>query len=71
MTRFHLKVVLLSTLAVLTVLFVVQNLEAVEIRFLFWSMSMSRALLVLIFFLLGALVGWLLVALAQNRHDPY
>lgn len=70
MSRFHWKVALLAALAALTVLFVMQNLEAVEIRFLFWSASMSRALLVLIFFVVGALVGWLLAALAQKRHDP-
>ena len=35
----------------LAVIFIIQNVEVVEIRFLFWSFAMSRALLM--FFLLA------------------
>jgi putative membrane protein len=46
----------------LVIVFVVQNVAIVEIKFLLWSIEMSRALLYFIIFLLGLLSGWLLTA---------
>jgi putative membrane protein len=51
----------------LVVVFVVQNVAIVEIKFLLWSIEMSRALLYFIIFLLGLLSGWLLTAHAKHR----
>lgn len=42
------------------ILFVLQNYQVVEIRFLFWHMDMSRSLLVFLLFGSGALTGWIL-----------
>lgn len=51
----------LAALAVLLLLiFLFQNLEAVEFNFLGWSISMSRALLVALVFLIGVGVGFAL-----------
>lgn len=50
-------------LALLVAVLVLQNTEVVEIRFLFWKLSMSRALLVPLVFMAGLLVGWAL-------HNP-
>lgn len=48
----------LAALAVLLLLiFLFQNLEAVEFNFLGWSISMSRALLVALVFVVGVGVG--------------
>tara|TARA_R110002050_G_scaffold9504_2_gene33458 strand:+ start:32671 stop:32877 length:207 start_codon:yes stop_codon:yes gene_type:complete len=41
-------------------LFIFQNTEIVEITFLFWSLAMSRSLLILIFVGVGVIIGWLL-----------
>jgi uncharacterized integral membrane protein len=58
---------LLGVLALaLVVVMVVQNTQVVEIRFLFWTWAMSRALLVLLVFAAGLLVGWALHA----PHKP-
>ena len=46
-------------LVVGVVLFTAQNVQVVEVRFLFWRLEMSRALLVLGVFGAGALAGWL------------
>ena len=46
----------------LVVIFVVQNVAIVEIKFLLWSIEMSRALLYFIIFILGLLSGWFLTA---------
>jgi uncharacterized integral membrane protein len=40
--------------------FVVQNTQVVDVRFLFWTLSMSRALILLITLAIGLVGGWLL-----------
>jgi len=52
------KLTLSVVVAGLVVLFVVQNVGAVQIRFLFWSFSASGSLLFLIIFFIGAALGW-------------
>jgi uncharacterized integral membrane protein len=52
-------------LAVVVVLFTAQNVQVVEVRFLFWRLEMSRVLLLLGVFGAGALAGWL----AHHRRD--
>jgi len=44
----------------LVVIFIVQNAAVVEINFLFWSLEMSRSLLILIVLSIGIISGWLL-----------
>jgi uncharacterized integral membrane protein len=56
----HLKLVLSLTLAGLAVLFVVQNVTVVQVRFLFWSLSMTLSLFIFLLFATGLIVGWLL-----------
>lgn len=56
----NLKLALLLILLTLAVIFVAQNAVAVEINFLFWSASISSALLIFFTLLLGLLVGWYL-----------
>jgi uncharacterized integral membrane protein len=47
-------------LALLVAVLVLQNTEVVEVRFLFWTLSMSRALLLPLVFIAGLLAGWAL-----------
>jgi len=54
------KLISVMVLAIVVVLFVVQNTEVVEIRFLFWKMAMSRALVMLFVLIIGVAAGWLL-----------
>ena len=42
---------------ILVVAFILQNTEIVEINFLFWNISISRALMVLLVFIIGIIVG--------------
>lgn len=44
----------------LVAIFIVQNVAAVEVSFLFWSLSLSRALLIFFIFIIGFLSGWFL-----------
>jgi len=60
---------LITTLVVLglVVLFIVQNVAVVEIKFLFWSFSMSRSLLLFIVLALGILTGWLMKSFSGHK----
>ena len=56
----HFKLVLSLVLAGLAVLFVVQNVTVVEVRFLLWGLDMTLSLLIFLLFAGGLTVGWLL-----------
>ena len=62
------KTIIFSILIALIIVFVIQNTQVVEYRFLAWKVSMSRALLLLGTFVIGVLVGWLLRRLKQRRE---
>ena len=53
---------LITTLGLigLVTVFVVQNSAVVELRFLFWTLDMSRALMFVFLLLIGIVIGWLL-----------
>lgn len=58
----------IALVALILVVFLFQNLEAVEFNFLGWSISMSRAILVALVFAVGVLVG--LAIDPFRRHEP-
>jgi uncharacterized integral membrane protein len=53
------KTIVFVILAALILLFVIQNTQVVETRFLVWTISMSRSLLLLGTFIIGVIAGWL------------
>jgi putative membrane protein len=50
----------------LVILFTLQNTQVVEVRLLFWKLSMSQVLLIFLLLASGALLGWL--ACGASRH---
>jgi uncharacterized integral membrane protein len=60
------KVTLSLVLVGVVVLFTLQNTQVVEVRFLFWTLGMSRVLLIFLFLAVGAILGWL--ANSSYRH---
>jgi uncharacterized integral membrane protein len=44
----------------LVVIFVLQNTQVVEVQFLLWTLSMSRALILFATLAIGLIGGWLL-----------
>jgi putative membrane protein len=56
----NLKLFTILVLIALAAVFIVQNADVVELRFLFWKMAMSRALMFVFLVLIGVAVGWLL-----------
>lgn len=68
----QIRVLLTFLLIALSVMFVLQNTQVVEIRFLFWTLTMSRVLLILLVLGIGVLVGWLMHGLiaAKKAGQP-
>ncbi len=56
----HLKMVLSLAGLTLFLIFVIQNTEAVDVEFLFWSFQTRRALLLFIVLAIGFAIGWIL-----------
>ena len=50
---------LVLILMLFLVIFTVQNYEMVDIRFLFWSFSTSRAIVIFVTLLVGITIGWI------------
>jgi len=59
------KNIVFVILIALVVVFVIQNTQVVEVRLLAWTVSMSRALMVLVTLLIGIIAGWLV---GRPRH---
>jgi putative membrane protein len=53
-------------LLVVVVIFSIQNLEAIDVSFLVWSMSVPKFLLILGTYVLGMASGWGLVELVKQ-----
>ena len=63
---------LAATLALLglLLLFALQNVATVQVRFLFWQIEMPRSLLVLVLLMIGTIIGWFSRTLwALRRRD--
>lgn len=54
------RLIAILVLTTLAVVFIIQNVSAVEVSFLFWSISMSRALLIFFTLVIGFMLGWFL-----------
>ena len=61
------KLITILILAGLVVLFIIQNVAFVEIQFLFWSMKMSRSLLMFLLLAAGMVMGWFLHSYSTYR----
>lgn len=61
------KLVLSLVLAVLALIFIIQNAAVVEIHFLFWKVSMSRLIWMFLLLAVGLVIGWLLHGLHGLR----
>ena len=54
------KLILSIVMVGMEVLFIIQNVTVVDMKFLFWTLSMSRALLMSLILSVGIILGWLL-----------
>ena len=63
-----LKIIAFILSIVLISLFAMQNIEQVEVTFLFWGFSMPRSILMLVLFCLGVLCGISVSAMANHKR---
>ena len=63
------KLIASIILAGLAVVVIIQNVAVVELRFLFWTLSMSMTLAMFLIFLLGIITGWLLRGAFSRRKS--
>lgn len=61
------KLVFILSLAGLAVLFIIQNAAVMEIQFLFWSIQMSRSLIIFFLLAIGIIIGWFLHSYFRHR----
>ncbi len=64
------KLVAAIVIVSLCVVFLIQNVASVDVVFLLWSITLSRALLIFFTLLIGFVLGWFLhsyVAYRQTR----
>jgi putative membrane protein len=61
------KLVFILILAGLAVLFIIQNVAVMEIQFLFWSIQMSRSLIIFFLLAIGIIIGWFLHSYFRHR----
>lgn len=65
MQKLTFKSILSWALIAFSVLFILQNLVTVEVKFLIWSLSVPRAVLVAVMIGIGFVIG---LIFAQHRH---
>jgi lipopolysaccharide assembly protein A len=58
MKKMSVKLILVVILTSLAAIFLVQNVAAVDVRFLFWKLAISRALLIFFSLAAGFILGW-------------
>ena len=63
------KLIIGAILAGLALVFIVQNTTVMDLRFLFWTLSMSRALLMFLILAVGMILGWLLHGSFKRRTN--
>lgn len=63
------KLIFGMILAGLAVVFIIQNVAVMELRFLFWKLSMSGALLMFLILSAGIFLGWLLHGSFSRRKS--
>ena len=63
------KKILIILLAGLAFLFIIQNMAVVEIQFLFWSVSLSRSLVIFLLLAVGIAIGWFLHSFINHRGE--
>ncbi len=63
------KLIIGAALAGLVLVFTIQNVTVMNLRFLFWTLSIPGALLMLLILSVGVILGWLLNSAFGRRQS--
>jgi uncharacterized integral membrane protein len=65
------KSIAIIVILFLVAIFIVQNAQVVQVNLFFWSTEASRALVLLITFVLGLIAGWISsFSFKKKREEP-
>lgn len=64
----YVKLAAIIVLILLLLVFIVQNAAVVEFEFLFWSVSMRRAVMIISVFAIGFIFAWMIRGIAAQRE---
>ena len=64
------KLTAIILLILMSVIFIVQNSATVDVKVIFWTISISRILLMLILLIIGIVIGFLLKSYMRHRKLP-
>lgn len=64
------KVIILLILIVLFTIFVSQNTHIIDIKFLFWAVSMSAIVLISLMMLIGVIAGFIIAKMFDRPSKP-
>jgi putative membrane protein len=62
--------ILILSIALLFVVFIIQNAEMVDLTFLIWGIEISKALLMMICAAVGFLLGMLAFSFSSSKKTP-
>jgi len=54
-------------IGVLVIIFMVQNVQTVDIQFLTWTFQIQRAIMILIVFVVGIGIGWVVKSIGYRK----
>jgi uncharacterized integral membrane protein len=54
-------------IGVLVIVFMVQNVQTVDIQFLTWTFQIQRAIMILIVFVVGIGIGWVVKSIGYRK----
>ena len=63
----HVKVGVALVLAIAVLLFILQNTQIVQLNFVVWTLSISRAVVVLSTLVIGMVLGWMWCSEMSDR----
>lgn len=67
--KINAKLTIALVLLILLLIFIIQNSMVVELRFLFWTSSVPRSLLILFSIFVGMVIGWFLSRYIFHKWD--
>lgn len=62
------KLIISLIIICIIVIFIIQNAAIAEIHILFWTIEMSRVLLMFILLVVGMITGWLINSYSSHRR---
>jgi Na+/H+ antiporter NhaA len=63
------KLVIIIAVLFIFALFIVQNAQVVMVSFLFWKVEASRAIVLMVTFVLGLFTGWILTQIFRKPKN--